>query len=78
MLAISSILLFTGCGHLSFGNVAIKHNKECIYILYEAQLTSLEISGGPDVVVENIYTLFVMLYSHVTETQMPAPRKKQN
>ena len=52
MFAFSSILLFTGCGHLSFGNVTIKHNKECIYILDEAQLTSLEISGGPDVVVD--------------------------
>lgn len=50
--AFSSIMLFTGCGHCSVGNVTKEYSHECIYILDEAQLTALEVSGGPDVVVD--------------------------
>ena len=52
VLAFSAILLLAGCGHWSVGNVTVEYNHECTYILDEAHLTALEVSGGPDVVVD--------------------------
>lgn len=47
----ASMLLLVGC-EIKFNGVAVQLNNECTYILDEELLTSLELSGGVDVVVD--------------------------
>ena len=47
----ASMLLLVGC-EIKYNGVAVQLNNECTYILDEELLTSLELSGGVDVVVD--------------------------
>ena len=47
----ASVLLLVGC-EIGYNGVAVQLNNECTYILDEELLTSLELSGGVDVVVD--------------------------
>ena len=47
----ASVLLLVGC-EIKYNGVAVQLNNECTYILDEELLTSLELSGGVDVVVD--------------------------
>ena len=48
----ASMLLLVGCD-IRYNGVAVQLNNECTYILDEELLTSLELSGGVDVVVDS-------------------------
>ena len=48
----ASMLLLVGC-EIKYNGVAVQLNNECTYILDEELLTSLELSGGVDVVVDS-------------------------
>ena len=47
----ASMLLLVGC-EIKYNGVAVQLNNKCTYILDEELLTSLELSGGVDVVVD--------------------------
>ena len=51
LLVAASMLLLVGC-EIKYNGVAVQLNNECTYILDEELLTSLELSGGVDVVVD--------------------------
>ena len=51
LLVAASMLLLVGC-EIKYNGVAVQLNNKCTYILDEELLTSLELSGGVDVVVD--------------------------
>ena len=51
LFVVASMLLLVGC-EIKYNGVAVQLNNECTYILDEELLTSLELSGGVDVVVD--------------------------